>query len=430
MSKENIYYDVTPRIFPVGAESTITIQPLYDHRRFDKDTEYQTAFLPAGGYADQTRQRETPRIKTQPVDDRITVNCSFPSEQEYVLVLEKVKDGVTTCLAEFHLYALDSDLFELRPFKGDTHMHTCYSDGIESPAFVAANCRKIGLDFIAITDHRQYKPSLEAIDTFKDIDTDMELYPGEEVHPPDNPVHIVNFGGDFSVNELFKTDSYMAEVKVLESELDCIPQGIDPYTYASCVWCYNKIREGNGLGVFCHPYWFCTHQYDVPEKLTDMLLETQPYDALEIIGGFFKYQVESNTLAVARYHEERSKGKRIPIVGASDSHGTAESDLFGWYYTIVLAESPKRDDIIKGIKNLHSVAVESIPDEATRAYGPFRLVKYTQFLIRDIFPLHDALCAEEGRLMFAWITGDQSAKTHMAEWKGKVAELYNRLWDK
>jgi len=48
---------------------------------------------------------------------------------------------------------------------------------------VASSCRKIGLDFVTITDHGKYFPSIEVIDTFKDLDLDFKIFPGEEVHP-------------------------------------------------------------------------------------------------------------------------------------------------------------------------------------------------------------------------------------------------------
>lgn len=429
MSKENIYYDVYPRIVPTNKQSIITIKPLYSHCSFKADAYYQTAFIPTCGYSNQTAIVVTPRVKAQPIEGKITLNCNFESEQEYLIILEEVTNDEVKCLAFFTLYALEPDLFELKPFKGDTHMHSYRSDGKESPAFVAASSRKIGMDFIAITDHYIYTPSLEAIDAFRDIEIDLRMYPGEEIHAPKNSVHMVNFGGDFSVNELFKSDTYMKEVKDLEATLDYLPKDIDRYTYASCLWCFNKIKEGNGLGVFCHPYWFCIIQYGVPEKLVDLLIENQPFDALEIIGGFFRFQLESNTLAVARYHEERVKGRQIPIVGASDSHGSA-ADLYGWYYTIVFAKSAERDDIIKGIKKLYSVAVESVPGEATRAFGPFRLVKYSQFLIREIFPSHDNLCKYEGELMQAYIAGDENAKEDLKKCKGKTEALLNKIWAK
>lgn len=343
MRAESTYFDVSPKIIPVGRESVISIRPMFDHCRFREGITYQVALLPAEGYPNQTSWidsenqvgpipnvyalfsqynsnlwKNVPKHQVQPVSGKISVPYTFLSEQEYVLILEQVKDGQATFVAEFRVYALDADLFELRPFKGDTHNHTCHSDGIESPAFVAGSSRRIGLDFMAVTDHGKYAPSLEAIEAFKSIDTDMRIYPGEEVHPPGNPVHIVNFGGTFSVNDLFRDEAYLAEVKALEKTLPGLPDGVDKYTYASCVWCFDKIRKARGLGVFCHPYWMNFHRCDVPGCLTDLLFENQPYDALELIGGYFRHETESNTLQVARYHEERANGKHIPIAGASD----------------------------------------------------------------------------------------------------------------
>jgi hypothetical protein len=82
-------------------------------------------------------------------------------------------------------------------------MHTCRSDGKEDPATVTANYRGHGYDFLAITDHWRYYPSLEAMQTWKDL-SDFNLIPGEEVHLPLTKVHYVNIGGSYSVNALVK----------------------------------------------------------------------------------------------------------------------------------------------------------------------------------------------------------------------------------
>ncbi len=428
MSAINTYYSVTPRMVPANKRSTITIAPLFDHCRLKPGVEYRLSCHPAGGYNYQTRQLPHNPIDFTITNGKLTFNFDFESEQEYVVVLNSIKDGIEQSVAEFRLYALEPDLFSRKAYKGDTHLHTYYSDGKESPAFVAASSRMIGLDFMAITDHRQHAPSLEAIEAMEALDTDMRIFPGEEVHSPENPVHIVNFGGRISVNALFSQDEFAEGVQSIIDTLTDLPSEVDPYTYASCVYCFNKIREGGGLAIFCHPYWFANRQYDVPEYLTDLLLERQPWDALEIIGGYFKHELESNTLAVARYHEERSKGKRLPIVGASDSHGCANADLFGWYYTIVFSETDDLPDIVRNVKDLYSVAVESIPEESTRAYGPFRLVKYAQFLIREIFPEHDKLCQQEGNLMLSAVAGDTTAKDRLKLTKGAVKNLYKNLW--
>jgi hypothetical protein len=72
--------------------------------------------------------------------------------------------------------------------------------------------------------------------------------------------------------------------------------------------------------------------------------------------------------------------------------------------------------------------VEAIPGAAARAYGPFRLVRYAQYLMREIFPAHDALCVEEGRLMQIYIAGDTGARDGIAACKGRIAGLYERVW--
>ena len=58
-----------------------------------------------------------------------------------------------------------------------------------------------------ISDHERYYPSLRAIECYRDAPIEMTIVPGEEVHMPPvrgkrNAVHIVNFGGEFSVNAL------------------------------------------------------------------------------------------------------------------------------------------------------------------------------------------------------------------------------------
>jgi hypothetical protein len=424
MSHSTQSFDISPRIVRAGSQTTITVRPLFEHVRFQLDEPVLVSLIPVEGIEGQVGWHESAKLPLQPVDGLLRIACEFAGEQEYLLVLERRGK----ILAEFRLFALSADLFERRPFKGDFHMHTHHSDGVESPAYVAASCRKIGMDFMAITDHRQYKPSLEAIQAFADLETDLRIYPGEEVHPPDNPVHILNFGGSFSVNDLFAQERYRTEVQAIADRLTGFPEGLDRYPYASCVWCYEQIRAGGGLGVFCHPYWFSRQRLDVPGFLTDLLFERQPYDALELIGGYHRFEIESNTLQVARYHEERAKGKRIPIVGVSDSHGCETGNLFGWYYTVAFAPSSDLPDLVGAIKDLYSVAVEALPGETARAYGPFRLVRYTQFLMREVFPAHDELCREEGRWMLAHAAGDPAAGAALSRLKGQTVRLYDRWW--
>jgi hypothetical protein len=425
MKKETRYFDTFPRIVRAGSETTITIHPLFAHCRFVDGQIYRVSLIPSEGLPGEMRWPADQPLALTSQEGVLRVPCQFGPEQEYLLA---VNDEQGKPLAEFRLYALDDDLFVRRPFKGDMHMHTYYSDGKESPAFVAASGRKIGLDFLAITDHERYFPSLEAITAFEGVPTDLRIYPGEEVHPPDNRVHMVNFGGAFSVNELFKQDRYLPEVQALAEKLDGLPEGLERYQIASCTWVFEQIRRGGGLGIFCHPYWYSRRRYDITHAITDLLFDRQPYDAFELIGGYHPHETESNHLQVTRYQEERARGKKIPIVGNSDAHGCETGELFGWYFTLVFSRSSELPELIANIKDLYSVAVEAITGAPLRAYGPFRLVRYAQFLLREILPQHDELCLEEGRLLLAYAAGDKNAIETLRPLQGRVERLYNHYW--
>ncbi len=432
MKPEIAEFDVYPRVVRAGQLAQITIRPLYDHTRFTpaQAPTCRLTMFPAGGRPGETSSPVSVELEADWSGGVCRFQYPFEQEQEYILVLEMTSSMGRVRTYEFRFYALRDDLFTRMPYKGDLHMHSYRSDGIESPAYVAGACRRIGMDFMAVTDHRQYAPSLEAIRAFQGLLVDLRIYPGEEVHPPDNPVHMINFGASFSLNEIFLQEEtrYRAEVQIIADRLEDFPLGIDRYTYASCAWCYDQIRAGGGLGIFCHPYWLTRHRYDVPETLVTALLDRQPFDALELIGGYHLFEAESNLLQVARYHEERAKGKRIPIVGVSDAHGCERGELFGWYYTIAFSPSLELPDLVQSVKDLYSVAVDALPGTIARAHGPFRLVSYAHFLLREIFPLHDALCLEEGRQMLAHLSGDTQAAAQLAALQGRTKELFHHLW--
>lgn len=82
-------------------------------------------------------------------------------------------------------------------------------------------------------------------------------------------------------------------------------------------------------------------------------------------------RADSNTLQIARYHEERVRGRNVPLVGGSDAHGCENSSLFGWYYTIVFSPSFEQKEIIESIKGRYSVAVEAMGRERLPGHTDF-----------------------------------------------------------
>ena len=431
---ENRFFEVSPRIVPADVESTVEIVPLFDHCRFKEDCTYELTYAPTEEIA--VKSGWTAGKMTGPIvpeNGRYGCKMLFEGEQEHVLYIVEVnKKNEKRLLGDFRVYSLGPDLFKLRPFKGDFHMHSNRSDGVEPPGYVAGACRRVGLDFMALTDHRCYAGSVEAQKAFQDVEVALRIYNGEECHPPGNPAHTVSFGASSGISELYADEAgYRAEVKQVEDALPALPAGVDRFQYASCVWEYNKIRERGGLAIFCHHYWFTSHRFSPGGALTACLFENQPFDVLELVSGMDTAELlneDTLNLQVAHYNEARAQGKKVPICGISDTHGCENSETFGRYYTVVFAPSSDLADVQAAIKDLRSVAVETRQDDLPRAYGPFRLVKYAHFLLREIFPQHDEMCFEEGRLMIKHVAGDATAAGRLKELKGQTSDFMKKCW--
>lgn len=430
---ENRYFDVLPRIVPANQESVVELVPIHEHVQFKTNATYELTYAPMislprmGGPAPGKKWTVTPE------NGRLRISLFFEGEQEHALVLESTVAGKKSTVGNFRVYSLEKDLYRLRPFKGDFHMHSHYSDGVESPAYVAGACRRAGLHFMALTDHRFHASSIKAMEAFAKLPVDLRIYPGEEVHSPDNPVHIISFGAKSGITELYRDDPapYRSEVTALAASLPPTPPGLDRFRFAACKWVADRIRERGGLAMFCHPYWVTGNRHNVDEAMLDYLFESEIFDAFELISGDDRegmLRTDINGLQVARYTEERAKGRRVAVCGISDCHSIERSDNFGRFYTVCFAPSADLQDLIASIKDLRSVAVEAPGGEVPRAYGPFRLVRYTHFLLREIFPQSDELCFDEGRLMIQHASGDNSAARKLAQLQGQTAAFYARCW--
>lgn len=154
MSEDKTTFNAFPRIVPAGAETEIVLEPADPADRLGDATDLRVTRRAMG---DPAPARDLGPLRVE--DGRIRVRCRFDGEQEHTL---------TVGTAEVRVYSLEPDLFGFAPWKGDLHLHSDCSDGMEPPAFVAAACRRIGLDFMAVTDHHRYEPSLAAVRAFQD----------------------------------------------------------------------------------------------------------------------------------------------------------------------------------------------------------------------------------------------------------------------
>lgn len=403
MKRELLLYDVYPKVFLVYELSRITIASTDYSTHFKEGVPYKVVIVPMGkGLYHGSKPFD--QIEVCEKDQKLMFEYAFGEEQEYYL---RILDEEGNRVVQLSVYAVKQDLYERRPYRGDLHVHSCCSDGRESPEFVCGMYRQTGFDFLAITDHYQYEPSLRAIEAYKDVPLGLTILPGEEVHAPNNVVHIVHFGGEWSVNALWREhkEKYFEEVAAIEKTLTC-PEGVDSFTYASCLWVYSKIKEAKGLSIFAHPYWV-ENAYNVPIAFTKYHLEQKPFDAFELLGGQTTHE---NNMQWAFYNEMRAKGlDTIPVVGSSDSHSTLINDWFNEAKTIVFAKANAKEALFEAIRNQYSVAVESRYGESERIHGNYRLTSYARFLLSEYFPLHDALCYEEGRAMLGYLRQEADA---------------------
>lgn len=434
-------YDIYPLVVAKNKPATIHIRPLGGKPEFEPGKEYDLCIcaLEGGNPKDFPK---TGDFKCRKIvcseNGGFDIEHTFDREQEYFL---KFEDENGKRIGRFSVYCVDDDLCGRYPFMGDLHMHTYRSDGNQSPAVVCANYRRYGYDFIVISDHRRYYPSLEAIDAYKDVKTELNIVAGEEVHMPPvygktNDIHIVNFGGEYSVNALTEGahieekgtdkkyrslygecpdvmtyDEYQEKMQKLADNIS-VPDDVDAVPYAVCCWIFDEIRKANGLGIFAHPTWK-RDAYHSPEPFTRYMLEQKPFDAFEVLGG--ERYFEHNGFQTVLYYETMAKGVRLPIVGSTDSHSSYESNKGAFICeTIVFSPENERKALIKSIKDFYSAAVDTISDEF-RIVGESRFVRYSCFLLNNYFPIHDELCYEEGRLMKQYITGTDEEKEEAAK---------------
>ena len=427
MKTELEYYDIYPKIISTEKEALITIKPMSGHVAFHKEKEYRVKIAAMNETLLNCKGETYPLINADFVDGVLQIRYHFRTEQQYALILEENGGETWERRCELRVYALEPDIFCLRPFRGDMHCHTYRSDGVESPDIVAANYRKAGFDFLSITDHSQYEPSQEAIHAYEALDLDFRLFSGEEVHPPENNTHTVNFGADYSINSIFRNEPerYEREVNEIEKSLH-LPDGINSREYASLLWVYQNIRAANGMAIMAHPCWIQDDAYHIRRSMYRYLLETQPFDALELTCGQSR---EENQMQITFWQQMRENGYVVPVVGNSDSHGTVNSNWFNLSKMIVLAKQCTRDDIIESVKTRRAVVLEQYHgEELPRIYGEGRITDFVLFLLTEYMPLHDELCVEEGRLMREYANGDINAGEKLKAEKGKIPSLTKKYW--
>ncbi len=378
-----------PRIFDTGAEGTVYFRLGYDAPdikiKIQAMEAYEIKHTPRYRIDEEDRYPYLPMTRVS--EGLYSITHKFTDEQRY-----SIKITVSGKIVyRSHIYALSPELRALSVYKIDTHLHSNRSDGEGSPFEVALAYRAAGYDAIAITDHHRYAPSIEARDAISKITSEFAVFPGEEVHNKDmGYFHIINLGGSRSVNEIIETDDEYVEGELKKiKEGTTFPENVDIDACAYRIFVANEIRRCGGTAIMAHPFWDAYGEYHMQTNDFIYHWEAGTFDALELLAACDE-SGNGDNLQVALWADMRADGARIPVVGASDSHSTTRDDsLFNKHFSLVFANG--YDDILTAIKSEYSVAINRRSLNDFFAFGSFRLVKYSRFLLGEYFPLYTKL---------------------------------------
>lgn len=336
---------------------------------------------------------------TATADGIYAIDWDFAAEQRYTVKLRVGED----VFYSGYLYAVDPDLAPLRPYKGDTHLHTNRSDGWDEPFAVACAYREAGYDFIAVTDHGRYYPSIDLAAELKPLTDRFYVMPGEEVHPKGGSCfHIVSLNAKHHITEVFEqrpAEAAAAIQHILDTrDLSRLP---DPYAAAMRIFIASEIRKAGGVAVMAHPFWECGDEYNY--QTCEFLYHWRQgdFDALELLAGCDDTG-NGNNLQEILWNDLKAEGLSIPIVGSSDAHVArcrCDYDHFSRQFTLVFATG--YDDLADAIVRRRAVAVERHSDKHFRCLGDYRYAKYARFLMAEYYPTYTALCATHAAALAA-----------------------------
>lgn len=348
---------------------------------------------------------EFPEIRMSNSKGVLTAEYAFGEEGDYWVDL--ILDGKVRFST--HVYALEEDLYDLRPLKGDFHGHSYRSDGRRDPGALAGYFREQGYDFFSLTDHNRYYPNGELAERYKDVELGMTFVTGEEIHTPPSVIHIVHVGGKHSVAEIYQKEPerYEAEWRAM---LDKVPNEVPEEfreRYAMAMWATDEVHKAGGLAIFAHPFWRSNvcNCYNVPTKYAKLLIKSGMFDAYEVHGGM---QVDGNNMSLALWNDLVAEGVRLPIVGSSDVHRVIGSKHFSYLFTIVLAKDNTEEAILDAVRKGYTIPVErsGTPEEPEfRCVGSLRMVIYGQYLLKHYFPRTQRIAEGEGVMMRNYLVG-------------------------
>ncbi|MBH1935287.1 CehA/McbA family metallohydrolase [Streptomyces sp. AV19] len=204
-------------------------------------------------------------------------------------------------------------------YRGDGHLHSVHSDGLRTPAEIAASARAAGLDWIVTTEHNTTSGHGAWEGLWGD---DFLILTGEEITTRNG--HVLALGTDPGV---FVDWRYRAR------------DGVFP-RFA------RTVRRAGGLVVPAHPFATC--------PACNWKFGFDEADAVEVWNGPW---TQDDEMAVAAWDALLAGGHWLPAMGNSDAHRAPQP--VGSPHTVVLADDLSRPALLSGLRAGSSWIAES-----------------------------------------------------------------------
>ena len=367
----------------------------------------------------------------------IVVEMPLRGEHEHVFFfhLPSKKGDKNPEMRQCSIYTLAPDAFRLRPFKGEFHQHSNLSDGRTEPRDHVKYARAAGLDFVAVTDHRNSKQNPIVAAAAKDSGCGLVTYPGEEMHNVSSILHSVCLGAPEAMSIGRRTPELVAGAKPILAELRReLPAMHDSErrSLAEALYIAKRARKKGAVLIYCHPHWKPYGRFNAPPEFTRYILTHDYFDAVEISNGQFNH---SNYLTAARLYEIAAEtGRRWPVVSASDLHNAAKIDVLKRNYNILFAPDCSFVEFKTGLREYRLVAAAETMNWNKKTsrpifFGAWRFVKLATFLHEiGYWRRHDKLAASQAPLLQKFLAGDRSTVPELKKIAAEIADLREKLY--
>lgn len=243
-----------------------------------------------------------------------------PGNWRIIVGAYKIPDGGITVTYEIELIKSTP-----RWLVGDIHMHSTVSDGQHDIGKLIEKAKKIGLDFIAVSDHNNYSHNLSL-----PINTGITLIPAVEWTHYQGHMNFygltVPFANSFIANNVKERDAII-----------------------------NYVKQHHGIVSVNHPK--CS--------LCPYLWEADDYDMMEIWNG---PMTKRNVLAITQWTQLLKQGRHLPAVGGSDYHRDYRLVRFAHPVNIVYSQSRNAQDILEALasgKNYITASIKGVRMQVT-----------------------------------------------------------------